>query len=167
MHTAAERGRTDLARLLGRGTDIDALGFKYYAVKSRADEAGSALHSAVDGSSVEIVELFLEHGADAVFKDVKGTTAVQRAKEKGMQRIVQILHNFASESWRAAVTSAVFSLRSNSTFKKLKVQKVFIRSHTDVVSTLGDRIIMSESSKSFRRCSGSCPADIVPTPKLP
>ena len=144
MHTAAERGRANLARLLlGRGTDIDALGFEYCAVDSRADEAGSALHFAVDGSSVEIVELFLEHGADAGFKDVKGTTAVQRAKEKGMERIIQILHNFASESWRAAVTSALFFLRSNSTFKKLEVQKAFIRSHTDVVSTLGDPIIVA------------------------
>ena len=52
----------------------------------------------MDGGSVETEELFLEHGTDAGFKDVKGTTAVQRAKEKGMERIVQILHNFASES---------------------------------------------------------------------
>ena len=88
LHTAAERGRADLARLLlGRGTDIDALGFEYCAVESRADEAGSELHFAVDGSSVEIVELFLEYGADAGFKDVKETTAVQRAKEwKGLYR---------------------------------------------------------------------------------
>ena len=89
LHTAAERGRADLIRLLlGRGTDIDALGFEYCAIESRADEAGSALHFAVDDSSVEIEEFFLEHGADVSFKDVKGTTAVQRAKEKGMERIV-------------------------------------------------------------------------------
>ena len=124
LHTAAERGRADLVRLLlGRGTDIDAPGFEYCAVESRADELGSALHFAVDGSSVEIVELFLEHGADAGFKDVEGTTAVQRAKEKGMERIIQILHNFASESLRAAVTAALFSLDSIRPSKSLKSKR--------------------------------------------
>ncbi len=82
--------------LLDKGADINAIGFEYCAVEVRAEEAGSALHFAVDGVNTDVLELLLEKGTDASFKDVKGRTAVERAGERGNEEVKQALHDFDS-----------------------------------------------------------------------
>lgn len=97
LQTAAARGRVDLVRLLlEKGANIDALGFEYCAIECRADEAGGALHFAVDAGSVEIMRLLLENGADLGLHDVKGRTAMQRAEEKAIKDVEEVIGEFGT-----------------------------------------------------------------------
>lgn len=89
LHAAAENGRCEVVRfLIGKGgADVNAVGFEYCLSNSKADEAGSALHFAVDGNHVEVVKILLECGADVAMRDVKGRDTVTRAREKGMDDV--------------------------------------------------------------------------------
>ena len=94
LQTAAEKGRADLVRmLLEKGAEVDTLGFVDCAIESRAEEAGSALHFAVDRKSPngEVVKLLLENGADVSLKDMKGRTVKERATAKGFNDLEVIL----------------------------------------------------------------------------
>ena len=94
LQTAAEKGRADLVRmLLEKGAKVDTLGFVDCAIESRAEEAGSALHFAVDrkSSNWEVVKLLLENGADVSLKDLKGRTVKERATANGFNDLEVIL----------------------------------------------------------------------------
>ena len=94
LQTAAENGRADLVRmLLDKGAKVDTLGFVDCVIESRAEEAGSALHFAVDrkSSNEEVVKLLLENGADVSLKDFKGRTVKERATANGFHDLEVIL----------------------------------------------------------------------------
>ena len=94
LQTAAKKGRADLVRmLLEKGAKVDALGFVDCAIERRAEEAGSALHFAVDSKSSngEVVKLLLENGADVSLKDLKGRTVKERATANGFHDLNVIL----------------------------------------------------------------------------
>ena len=92
LQTSARKNRVDLMKvLLDNGADIDGIGFEYCVTDWLADEAGSALHFAVDGDSVEAVELLLMKGANTDLKDAKGRTAVERAIDKGNDAAARVL----------------------------------------------------------------------------
>lgn len=99
LQTSAKKNRVDLIQvLLDHGADIDEIGFEYCATESIADEAGSALHYAVDGGSVEAIELLLKKGANAGIKDTKGRTAAERGAEKGSDVALEVLQVFSTTS---------------------------------------------------------------------
>lgn len=88
LHTAAEKGRYETVKfLIGKGANVNAVGFEYCIGGNKYDEAGTALHFAVDANNTEIAKLLLENGADVAIRDVKGRTAIERATEKGMDDI--------------------------------------------------------------------------------
>ena len=94
LQTAALNGRADLVRmLLEKGAKINTLGFVDCAIESRAEEAGSALHFAVDrkSSNGEVVKLLLENGADVSLKDMKGRTVKERATANGSHDLEVLL----------------------------------------------------------------------------
>lgn len=92
LHVAAVKGRVGtLRRLLENGANVNEIGFKYAAMKSFAEKAGSGLHFAVDGGREEVVRLLLESGADRQLRDAKGRTALERAREKGIDGIIALL----------------------------------------------------------------------------
>ena len=96
LQTAAEKGRADLVRmLLEKGAKVDTLGFLDCAIESRAEEAGSALHFAVDRkcSNWEVVKLLLENGADVSLRDMKGRTVKERATANGFDDLEVILES--------------------------------------------------------------------------
>lgn len=88
LHTAAEKGRYEMVKfLIGKGANVNAVGFEYCIGGSKFDEAGTALHFAVDANNTEVAKLLLENGADVAIRDVKGRNAMERATEKGMDDI--------------------------------------------------------------------------------
>lgn len=92
LHTAAEKGTYNMVKfLIGKGADVNVVGFEYCVSNSKADEAGTALHFAVDGNSTEVAKILLENGADVAIRDVEGRTALERAIEKGMDDIRRYL----------------------------------------------------------------------------
>ena len=99
LQTSAKKNRVDLMQaLLNNGADIDEIGFEYCATELIADEAGSALHYAVDGGSVDAMELLLKEGANAGTKDAKGRTAAERGAEKGSDVALKVLQVFSTTS---------------------------------------------------------------------
>lgn len=53
LHTAAEKGRLKMMEfLIAKGADAYAVGFEYSVSDIKAEEAGAALHYAVDGNNV-------------------------------------------------------------------------------------------------------------------
>ena len=93
LHVAAMKGRVDVLRrlLLADGVDVNEIGFEYCAEERLAQAAGSALHFAVDGGSVEAVRLLLANGADRELKDVQGRAPIGRAKRTGDKGIIALL----------------------------------------------------------------------------
>ena len=88
LHTAAEKGRHDMVRfLIGKGANVNVIGFEYCLSDSKSNEAGTALHFAVDANNTEVAKLLIENGADVTIRDVKGRTALERANEKGMDDV--------------------------------------------------------------------------------
>lgn len=88
LHTAAEKGRYEMVKfLIGKGANVNEVGFEYCLSDSKYDEAGTALHFAVDANNTEVAKLLLENGADVAIRDAKGRTAMERATEKGMDDI--------------------------------------------------------------------------------
>ena len=88
LHTAALKGRYEMVNyLIGKGADVNVVGFEYCLSDSKADEAGTPLHFAVDANNTEVAKLLLENGADVAIRDVKGRTAMERATEKGTDDI--------------------------------------------------------------------------------
>jgi len=59
----------------------------YQTLRKKADEAGTALHFAVDANNIEVAKLLLANGADVAIRDVQGRTAMERATEKGRNNI--------------------------------------------------------------------------------
>jgi hypothetical protein len=98
LHTAAEKGRGDMVGfLLGRGADVNGVGFEYCVSDSKSGEAGTALHFAVDGGSVGVARVLVEKGADVRIRDVRGRTAMERAREKGMDGVRLYLEELSRE----------------------------------------------------------------------
>lgn len=96
LQTSAKKNRVDMIQiLLKNGADIDEIGFENCVTDSIADDAGSALHYAVDGGSLEAIELLLKEGANAGMKDTKGRTAAERAVENGCDAALKILQDLA------------------------------------------------------------------------
>ena len=84
---------------MNNGADIDEIGFEYCVTEAMADEAGSALHFAADGGSVDAIELLLEEGANAGTKDAKGRTAAERGAEKGSDAGLKVLKVCSTTSY--------------------------------------------------------------------
>ncbi len=62
------------------------------ASASAADtNGGAALHWAVGGGKIEIIELLLEHGADKSATDGHGQTALELAQKRGREEIAELL----------------------------------------------------------------------------
>jgi len=79
---AIKKGHVALAHaFLAKGSDVNA--------KDR--HGGPALHWAVGGGKIEIVQLLLEHGADTTQIDGNGQTAAQLAQKRGRQEIAKLL----------------------------------------------------------------------------
>ena len=92
LHIAAMKGRMDvLRRLIDSGADVNEVGFEYAATEKFAEMAGGALHFAVDGGEIDVVKLLLEKGADWELRDAQGSTALERAREKGFEDIIALL----------------------------------------------------------------------------
>jgi len=88
LHTAAEKGHYEMVKfLIGKGANVNVVGFEYCLSDSKADEAGTALHFAVNANNIEVAKLLLENGADVAIRDVKGRNAMERATGKGMDDI--------------------------------------------------------------------------------
>lgn len=99
LHTAAEKGRYQMVEfLIGKGADVNVVGFEYCISDSKANEAGTALHFAVDANSVDVAKLLLENGADMKIRDVEGRSAMERATEKGMDDVGLYLEEARIES---------------------------------------------------------------------
>ena len=99
LQTSAKKNRIDLIQvLLDNGADIDEIGFEHCLTQSIADDAGSALHYAVDGGSVDAIELLPRKGANAGMKDAKGRTAAERGAEKGSDAALKALKVFSTTS---------------------------------------------------------------------
>lgn len=84
--------------LLKNGADIDEIGFENCVTDWIADDTGSALHYAVDGGSVEAIELLLKKGVNAGMKDAKEMTAAERGAEKGSDVAVRVLQAASTTS---------------------------------------------------------------------
>ena len=78
---AADRGQDNMVRyLLSRGADVDDM----ISPWSLREAGGSALHEAVGNGHVDVVDTLLSAGANVSLRDTKGRTAMEIAKEKGM-----------------------------------------------------------------------------------
>lgn len=99
LHTAAEKGRYRMVKfLIGKGANVNVVGFEYCLSDSKANEAGTALHFAVDANNTEVAKLLFENGADVAIRDVKGRNAMERATEKGMDDIRLYLDEASRDS---------------------------------------------------------------------
>lgn len=99
LHTAAEKGRYRMVKfLIGKGANVNVVGFEYCLSDSKANEAGTALHYAVDANNTEVAKLLFENGADIAIRDVKGRNAIERATEKGMDDIRLYLDEASRDS---------------------------------------------------------------------
>jgi ankyrin repeat protein len=54
---------------------------------SHGQAVGSALHRAVENGHADVIDTLLSAGADVSLKDAKGRTAVEIARQKGMDAI--------------------------------------------------------------------------------
>jgi ankyrin repeat protein len=84
LHFAAFFGHPGAARLLvERGADVGMVADNPMRVLP--------LHSAAAADSTEIVELLLDHGADANAKQASGHTALDAARQHGNDAMVELL----------------------------------------------------------------------------
>ena len=78
---AADRGQDNMVRyLLSRRADVDDV----ISPWSMGEAAGSDLHKMVGRAHVDVIDTLLSAGADVRLKDTKSRTAMEIAKEKGM-----------------------------------------------------------------------------------
>ncbi|KAL9637391.1 MAG: hypothetical protein Q9164_002211 [Protoblastenia rupestris] len=92
LHAAAEKGRVVVVRsLLGKGANINVMGFEYCAMDHKSGRGRRCAALAVDAGSLEVIRLLLDHGGDVNMKDVKGGNVVERDREKATRDVVGIL----------------------------------------------------------------------------
>ena len=78
--SAAEKGKKDnVEYLLSRGAEVNEMVSITYS-RPGMEAARSALHAAVKGDHVEIVDVLLAAGADVTLEDAKGRTTVDIAR---------------------------------------------------------------------------------------
>lgn len=89
---AAETGKMEMLKmLLNEGADIDEVGIEHPTDPRFKEDMGSALHRAVAGGHEAVVRFCLERGADTRLRDPMGRTPVALAREKGVQKILEIV----------------------------------------------------------------------------
>ncbi|KAF3076247.1 hypothetical protein CFAM422_001038 [Trichoderma lentiforme] len=87
LSTAAESGHEAVVKILSQRTDVD--------INSRSEFGESPLSLAAEQGHERIVTILLEAGADPGLKDYIGYMAVDRARQSGYERIVEILERVA------------------------------------------------------------------------
>ena len=86
---AAEHGKLGAVKLLlehgERTGDLDLEEVEEYGSydERKLDDQGTALYKAAAGGHVEIVDVLLKKGADAIFRDRKGRSVAEVAEKKG------------------------------------------------------------------------------------
>lgn len=75
--------------LLKNGTDVNNLGYKKQTALILA--AGGRKPPIIEKSALELVQLFLEAGADCTIRDESGKTAIEYARENHFNAIVKLL----------------------------------------------------------------------------
>jgi ankyrin repeat protein len=92
LHCAAFGGQLEVARILLLELNVE--------VNSRNDEGSTPLHLASQGrreGNPDIVQLLLDHGADAQVCNLSGMTASQVARGQRRHEIVQLIFQHAAE----------------------------------------------------------------------
>jgi Ankyrin repeats (3 copies) len=94
IHPAAQRGHTEILRvLLDNGADVNHVNVCCFSSKT-------PLMEAVEGNSVEAVELLIARGANVNFRGIEDWTALRIAEQEGNERIINLLDYAGAMSWR-------------------------------------------------------------------
>ena len=89
---AAEEGKLDMVKLLlSYGADINEIGIEHPTDPRFKEDMGSALHRAVEGGHLAVVDFLLDQGAVINLRDVMGRTPLVLAEAKENSEIVGLL----------------------------------------------------------------------------
>ena len=122
MHTAVERGHTDIVSLLiEHDADVD----------SRDDYGATPLHHAPDGGKLDIGQCLLDHGAEINARDNEGLTPLFDAARVGHAKFAEMLLERGAEidfRTKQGITPLIRAVQS----RKIEVVRLLLKHGADV-----------------------------------